>query len=60
MAADAGADDATLAAAERCGLDLRAITEQLQADGLAAFAQSYEQMLRAVDDKRRTIIGSAS
>ena len=37
--ADAGAaaDDATLAAAARLGLDLHAMTEQLQADGIAAF-----------------------
>jgi transaldolase len=60
MAADAADDDAIVAAAALCGLDLRAITEQLQTDGLAAFAQSFEQMLRAVDGKRRTIIQSAS
>ena len=60
MAADAADDNATLAAAALCGLDLRAITAQLQADGLAAFAQSYEQLLRVVDEKRRTINGNAS
>jgi hypothetical protein len=45
--------DATLAGAARLGLNLFAITEQLQADGIAAFARSYEQLLDALDQKRR-------
>jgi transaldolase len=55
IAPDAGEDDATLAAAARLGLDLHAITEQLQADGITAFAQSYAQLLHALDHKRRAI-----
>ena len=34
------------------GLDLVAITEQLQSDGIAAFARSYEQLLEALAHKR--------
>ena len=49
-------DDAMLAAAAALGLDLHAITEQLQADGMAAFAQSYGQMLNALDQKRHTLL----
>ena len=55
IAPDARDDDATLAGAARLGLDLRAMTEHLQADGIAAFAKSYEQLLTALDQKRRVI-----
>ena len=60
--ADAGAaaDDATLTAAARLGLDLHAMTEQLQADGIAAFAQSYDRLLDALDNKRRLMRRPAS
>lgn len=44
--------DAVLQAATRLGLDMRAITERLQADGLDAFASSFEQMLVTVAEKR--------
>jgi transaldolase len=53
LKAAAESDDATLAGAARLGLNLFAITEQLQADGIAAFARSYEQLLDALDQKRR-------
>lgn len=46
-------DDATLAGAARLGVNLSAITEQLQSDGVAAFARSYEQLLDALARKRR-------
>jgi hypothetical protein len=42
------------------GLNVRAITEQLQADGIAAFAKSYEELLTALDQKRRVLVSSAS
>lgn len=60
ITADAQQDDATLRAASGLGLDLRAITERLQSDGLAAFAQSYEQLLNALVLKRRMLSGVAS
>ena len=47
-------DDATLAGAASLGLNLTAITEQLQSDGVSAFARSYEQLLAALAHKRRT------
>jgi transaldolase len=56
----AEADDATLAGAARLGLNLFAITEQLQTDGIAAFARSYEQLLGALDQKRRATQGAAT
>ncbi|HEX6213626.1 MAG TPA: transaldolase [Vicinamibacterales bacterium] len=59
LESSADQDDATLAGAAALGLDVAAITEQLQADGVGAFARSYEQLLEALDEKRRTIFGTA-
>ena len=53
-------DEAMLADVATLGLDLTAITEQLQLDGLAAFASSYQQLLAAVAHKRQTAVGAAS
>jgi transaldolase len=52
---DAEDDDAILAAAAAMGVNLAPLTEQLQAAGVAAFAVSYEQLLKALDKKRRTV-----
>ena len=60
LEASAAEDDATLAGAAALGLDLVAITEQLQADGVAAFARSYEQLLEALADKRRITVETGS
>ncbi|MBI2361464.1 MAG: transaldolase [Deltaproteobacteria bacterium] len=38
------------------GIDLTAVTERLQSDGVAAFAASYDQLLTALSEKRKTII----
>ena len=59
IASDSAEDDAALASAAALGLDLHAITEQLQADGIAAFSRSYDQLLHAVDHKRRMLVGTA-
>jgi transaldolase len=53
-------DDATLAGAAALGLNLTAITEQLQRDGVAAFARSYDQLLQELAQKRRRTAGIAS
>jgi transaldolase len=47
---------ATLKKAASLGLDLHAITEQLQIDGIAAFASSSEQLIATVSGKRREIL----
>jgi transaldolase len=60
ITADADDDNATLAGAARLGLDIHALTEQLQADGISAFAKSYEQLLIALDQKRRALVRNAS
>jgi transaldolase len=51
---------ATLDKAAALGLDVRAITEQLQLDGIAAFASSTEQLLATVGRKRRELLAPAS
>jgi transaldolase len=53
-------DDATLAATAALGLDLTPITEQLQSEGVAAFARSYQELLSAVAEKRRAVARTAS
>lgn len=53
-------DDAILAGAAALGLDLPAITERLQEDGVAAFARSYQQLLEALAHKRRTTAETAN
>ncbi len=50
-------DDAALASLKVLGIDLDAITEKLQQDGVAAFAASSDQLLAALEKKRRAMIG---
>jgi transaldolase len=52
--------DAVLRTATALGLDVYAITEQLQADGIKAFASSFDQLVAAVREKRRQILTTAS
>ena len=52
--------EAVLRAAAALGLDVHAITEQLQADGIMAFASSFDQLVAAVAEKRRQIFTTAS
>jgi transaldolase len=52
--------EAVLKAAATFGLDVHAITEQLQADGITAFASSFDQLVAAVGEKRRQIFTTAS
>ncbi len=57
--ATATEDDATITGAAALGLDLTAITEKLQSDGVAAFARSYTGLLDALGRKRQRIVGTA-
>jgi transaldolase len=52
--------DAVLGAAAALGLDLHAITEQLQADGIKAFASSFEQLANAMREKRRQTVANTA
>jgi len=42
------------------GIDLDAITEQLQADGITAFAASFDPVAGAVEEKRKRIVQAQS
>jgi transaldolase len=52
--------DAILATAAAVGLDVHAITEQLQADAIRAFATSFDQLVATVGEKRRQMLTTAS
>jgi transaldolase len=52
---DGQEDEATLDAAGALGLDLHAMTERLQIEGVTAFAQSHAQLLEALAQKRRML-----
>jgi transaldolase len=54
------AADAALERAAALGLDVHAITEQLQADALTAFNSSYDQLLATLAEKRRRSVTVAS
>lgn len=46
----------SLAELKKVGIELEAITEKLQVDGVTAFATSYDQLLAALEAKRKAII----
>ena len=52
--------EAVLAAAEALGLSVHTITEQLQTDGLKAFASSFDELVATLGRKRSQILATAS
>jgi transaldolase len=51
--------ESDLSSLKKLGVDLNAITEKLQADGVSAFAASFDQLLDAVEEKRKRIVAGA-
>ena len=49
-----------LATAAALGLDVHATAEQLQADGIEAFASSFDELVATLGVKRRQILTTAS
>lgn len=49
---------ARLEALDRLGIDLDEITEELQEEGVQAFARSFDQMLASVEEKRRGLVAA--
>jgi transaldolase len=47
---------ATLGRLKALGIDLEAITEKLQQDGVAAFAASFDQLIAALEKKQRAMV----
>jgi transaldolase len=52
----AGAVEETLRRAEAAGVDLDAITAELERAGVESFCQSYEELLRRIDSKLAAIV----
>jgi len=48
--------DETLAALARLGIDLDAVTEELQREGVEKFADSFDGLLAAIEGERRRIL----
>ena len=48
--------DAALASLARLGIDLDVITNKLQVDGVAAFSASFDQLMAALEKKRRIMV----
>jgi transaldolase len=51
--------EAVLATAATLGIDVPAITEQLQTDGIKAFASSFDQLVGTLEGKRRQLLTTA-
>ena len=49
---------AALGRLKAVGIDLNAITEKLQQDGVAAFAASFDQLMAALENKRKSMVGA--
>src|SRR4029077_14037025 len=47
---------AALGRLKALGIDLEAITEKLQQDGVTAFATSFDQLIAALEKKRKTMV----
>jgi transaldolase len=51
--------ESDLSSLKKLGIDLDAITEKLQADGISAFAASFDQLLALVEEKRKRFVARA-
>jgi transaldolase / glucose-6-phosphate isomerase len=49
---------AALGRLKAVGIDLNAITEKLQQDGVAAFAASFDQLMAALENKCKSMVGA--
>ncbi len=61
LTVEEGLDEARRRLAElaRLGINLDQITEQLQVDGVTAFAASLDQLLHTLEEKRRVLLAAA-
>ena len=49
-----------MATAATLGIDVHAITEQLQADGIDEFASSFDELVATLGVKRRQVLTATS
>ena len=59
LTADVDAAAQTLAALERAGISLDAVTAKLVADGVTLFSDSFDKLSGALAEKRRRMLGKA-
>jgi transaldolase len=45
----------TMQALKEVGIDLQAVTLQLQLEGVKSFADSYDQLIQTLEERRRTL-----
>jgi transaldolase / glucose-6-phosphate isomerase len=57
---DVGVAQERVAALGRLGIDLDAITEELQREGVSAFADSFDQLLAAIEGERRRLLAAGA
>lgn len=57
LTADVDASRRRVAALADLGVELDAVTEELQREGVAAFARSFDQLLAAIETERRRMLG---
>ena len=55
--ADPHLADQTLTAAARTGIDLDAVTAELERDGVQSFCDSYHQLIECIERKRGALAG---
>ena len=60
LAADPAGAEATLREAAALGLDLDSVTGHLVEDGVRLFAKAFDDLLKAVEDKRRRLGDTSS
>ncbi len=53
--ADFGAAASAIAAIEELGISMRQVTDELIAEGVDAFAKSFDELLATIDQKRRAL-----
>jgi transaldolase/glucose-6-phosphate isomerase len=59
VTADVGAAEQTLAALDRAGVSLDAVTAALEADGVTLFCDSFDKLHGALAEKRSRMLGEA-
>jgi transaldolase/glucose-6-phosphate isomerase len=60
LARDTAGAEAILREADALGLDLDGVTDDLIRDGVTLFAKAFDDLRKALDDKRRRLGGKAS
>jgi transaldolase len=52
---DFGAAAAAIAALEELGISMRQVTDELIAEGVAAFGKSFDELLATIEEKRKAL-----